>query len=118
MYPLGNLRFYAFGRGSVVASGGRGYGNGLLGAGGRLRPWLWAEAWAGGGTVPVLAELDGTYVYNLLVPLRRRAAASLLILGPRRLALRLTYGTEQRRITLPDFSYVLHSFTSTLTWTW
>jgi hypothetical protein len=118
VYPLGNLRFYAFGRGSVVTSSGRTYPNGLLGVGGQLHPRLWAEAWAGGGQVPVLAELDGTYVYNLLDPLRGRTAVSLLILAPRRLALRLTYGLEQRHIVLIDSNYLLHSLTASLSWTW
>jgi hypothetical protein len=68
--------------------------------------------------VPVLAEADGTYVYNLLDPLGRRAAASLLILGPRRLRLRLVYGAEQRRITLLNSSYSLSSFSAALAWIW
>jgi hypothetical protein len=34
VYPLGNLRLYGFGRGSVVRPAGRSYPNGLLGAGG------------------------------------------------------------------------------------
>lgn len=118
VYPLGNLRLYAFGRGSLVASGGRAYPNGLLGAGGQLRPRLWAEAWVSGGQVPALAELDGTYVYNLFDPLRRRTAASLLILAPRRLALRLTYGLEERHIVLTSSNYFLHSLTASLSWTW
>ena len=118
VYPLGNLRLYGFGRGSVVRSAGRTYPNGLLGLGGRLRPWLWAEAWGSAGAVPVLAEADGTYVYNLLDPLGRRAAASLLILGPRRLRLRLVYGAEQRRITLDDTCYVLHSLSAAFAWYW
>ena len=118
VYPLGNLRLYGFGRGSVVRSAGRSYPNGLLGAGGRLRPWLWAEAWGSAGTVPILAEADGTYVYNLLDPLGRRAAASLLILAPRRLRLRLTYSAEQRHILLINSIYTLHSYSATLAWNW
>jgi hypothetical protein len=118
VYPLGNLRLYAFGRGSLVRSVGRTYPNALLGAGGRLRAWLWAEAWGSAGAVPVLAEAEGTYVYNLLDPLGRRAAASLLILGPRRLRLRLVYGAEQRRITLINKDYTLSSFSAALAWTW
>ncbi|MFD1873993.1 hypothetical protein [Hymenobacter bucti] len=118
VYPLGNLRLYGFGRGSLVRSVGRTYPNALLGAGGRLRPWLWAEAWGSAGAVPVLAEADGTYVYNLLDPLGRRAAASLLILGARRLRLRLVYGAEQRRITLINKSYSLSSFSAALAWIW
>ena len=118
VYPLGNLRLYGFGRGSVVRSSGRSYPNALLGAGGRLQPWLWAEAWGGVGVVPVLAEADGTYLYNLLDPLCRRAAASLLILGPRHFSLRLVYGAEQRRIPTIGLDYTLHSFSATLAWSW
>jgi hypothetical protein len=118
VYPLGNLKLYGFGRGSVVRSAGRGYPNGLLGVGGRLRPWLWAEAWSSAGTVPVLAEADGTYVYNLLDPLGRRAAASLLILAPRHLRLRLTYSAEQRHISLSNTPYTLHSCSAALAWIW
>ncbi len=118
VYPLGNLRLYGFGRGSVVHSAGRGYPNGLLGVGGRLRPWLWAEAWGSAGTVPVLAEADGTYIYNLLDPLGRRAAASLLILPARRVRLRLVYSAEQRRITFINQVYTLHSYSASLAWNW
>ena len=118
VYPLGNLRLYGFGRGSVVRSAGRSYPNGLLGAGGRLRPWLWAEAWGSAGTVPVLAEADGTYIYNLLDPLGRRAAASLLILAAQHLRLRLVYSAEQRHIVLINRPYTLHSYSATLTWNW
>ena len=118
VYPLGNLRLYGFGRGSLVRSVGRTYPNALLGAGGRLRPWLWAEVWGSVGAVPVLAEADGTYVYNLLDPLGRRATASLLILGPQRLRLRLVYGAEQRRITLINTTYSLSSFSAVLAWIW
>lgn len=118
VYPLGNLRLYGFGRGSLVRSVGRTHPNALLGVGGRLRPWLWAEAWGSAGAVPVLAEAEGTYVYNLLDPLGRRAAASLLILGPRRLRLRLVYGAEQRRITLINKTYSLSSFSAALAWIW
>jgi hypothetical protein len=118
VYPLGNLNLYGFGRGSVVRSSGRNHPNALLGAGTRLRPWLWAEAWGSAGAVPVLAEADGTYVYNLLDPLGRRAAASLLILGPQRLRLRLVYGAEQRRITLINSTYTLHTLSAALAWIW
>jgi hypothetical protein len=118
VYPLGNLNLYGFGRGSVVRSAGRSYPNALLGAGGRLRSWLWAEAWGTAGTVPVLAEADGTYVYNLLDPLGRRATASLLILAPRRLRLRLTYSAEQRRLLLTSSYYTLHSCSAALAWIW
>ena len=118
VYPLGNLRLYGFGRGSMVRSRGHGYSNGLLGAGGRLRPWLWAEAWASAGTVPVLAEAEGTYVYNLLDPLGGRAAASLLILAPRRLRLRLVYAAEQRRFTDLSLNYTSYSYSAALAWIW
>lgn len=119
VYPLGNLRLYAYGRASAVhVAGGRTAPNGLLGAGGRLRPRLWAEAYGSWGQVPVLAELDGTYVYNLLDPLRRRAAASVLILLPPRLALRFAAGAEERRDLVSGQPYALYSLTSALSWTW
>ncbi|RZK96262.1 MAG: hypothetical protein EOO62_29495 [Hymenobacter sp.] len=118
VYPLGNLSLYGFGRGSVVHSQGQNYPNGLLGVGVRLRAWLWAEAWGSAGTVPVLAEADGTYIYNLLDPLGRRAAASLLILGPQRLRGRLVYSAEQRRITGLNMPYTLHSYSAALAWFW
>jgi hypothetical protein len=118
VYPFGNLKLYGFGRGSVVRSAGRAYPNGLLGAGGRLRPWLWAEVWGSAGSVPALAEADGTYVYNLLDPLGRHAAASLLILAPQHLRLRLTYSAEQRRISLTNTLYTLHSCSAALAWIW
>ena len=117
-YPLGSLRLYGFGRASVVHSGGRNFPNGVLGVGGRLRPWLWLEAYGGLGQVPVLAELDGTYVYNLLDPLRRRVGASLLILLPRQYSLRLGYGAEQRRDAVDGRTYGLNSLTTALAWTW
>lgn len=119
LYPLGRPGFYTFGRGSVVASGGQGYPNFLLGVGGRLRPWLWAEGWGSAGRVPVLAEADGTYVYNLFDALGRRAGASLLILGPQRLSLRLSGIAEERRLAGPYPSpYTLYSLTARLAWTW
>ena len=118
VYPLGNLRLYGFGRASVVRSDGRSYPNGVLGAGGRLHPKLWLEAYASRGQVPVLAELDGTYVFNLLDPLRQRAGANLLILLPRQWSLRLGYGTEQRRDAVDGRFYPLHSLTTALAWTW
>ncbi len=117
-YPLGSLRLYGFGRASVVHSGGRDFPNGVLGVGGRLGPRLWLEAYGGLGQVPVLAELDGTYVYNLLDPLRRRAGASLLILLPKQCVLRLGYGTEQRRDAVDGRTYGLNSLTTALAWTW
>ena len=68
--------------------------------------------------MPVLAEADGTYIYNLLDPLGRRAAASLLILGPQRLRGRLVYSAEQRRITDLNMPYTLHSYSAALAWFW
>ncbi|QKG58162.1 hypothetical protein GKZ68_16930 [Hymenobacter sp. BRD128] len=119
VFPLGRPALYAFGWGSVVSSNGNAFPNFLLGAGGRLRPWLWAEAWGSAGRVPVLAEADGTYVYNLFDTLGRRAGASLLILGPQRLSLRLS-GIAERRL-LADYyptTYTLYSLTARLAWTW
>ena len=118
VYPLGNLRLYGFGRASVVRSGSRSYPNGVLGAGGRLSPSLWLEAYGGLGQVPVLAELDGTYVYNLLDPLRQRAGTSLLILLNRPLTLRLSYAAEQRRDAVDGTTYTLYSLSTALAWTW
>ncbi|MGI4759285.1 MAG: hypothetical protein ACRYF0_01170 [Janthinobacterium lividum] len=119
VYPLGRPGLYGFGRGSVVGSAGQAYPNFLVGAGGRLRRWLWAEAWGSAGRVPVLAEADGTYVYNLFDTLGRRTGASLLILGPQRLSLRLS-GIAERRL-LADYypvAYTLYSLTARLAWTW
>jgi hypothetical protein len=118
VYPLGNLRLYGFGRASVVRSHGRSYPNGVLGAGGRLHPKLWLEAYGGVGQVPMLAELDGAYVYNLLDPLRQRAGASLLILLARSLSLRLAYGAEQRADAVNGSHYNIYSLTTALAWTW
>jgi tetratricopeptide (TPR) repeat protein len=118
VYPLGNLRLYGFGQASVVRSGGRSFPHGLLGAGGRLHRRVWLEAYSGRGQVPVLAELDGLYVYNLLDPLRARAGASLLLLLPRQLSLRLGYGFEQRRDFINGSLYPLHSLSTALAWTW
>lgn len=113
------MRFYAYGRASAVhAVGGRTAPNGLLGAGGQLHPRLWAEACANWGQVPVLAELSVTYVYNPLDPLCRRAAASLLILLPPRLALRIAAGAEERRDLLTGQPYALYSLTTARSWTW
>ena len=117
-YPLGNLRLYGFGRASVVHSAGRGYPNGVLGVGGQLRPRLWLEAFGGLGQVPVLAEVDGTYVYNLLDPVHERAGASLLLLLPRRLSARLAAGAERRRDAIDGTYYALYSLSTTLAWTW
>ncbi|MBF9141893.1 hypothetical protein [Hymenobacter properus] len=118
VYPLGNLRLYGFGRASVVRSGGRSFPNGVLGVGGRLHRRVWAEAYGGLGQVPVLAELDGTYVYNLFDALRQRGSASLLILLSRPLLLRLSYGAEQRRDGIDGRTYSLYSLSTALAWTW
>lgn len=119
VYPFGMPRLYGFGRVSVVRTAGRSHPNGVLGAGGRLRPWLWLEAYGGLGQVPALAELDGTYVYNLLDPLRRRGGASLLILLPQQLSARLSYAAEQHLDFVKGTRiFTLYSFTSALAWTW
>ena len=118
VYPLGNLRLYGFGRASVVHSAGRNYPNGVFGAGGRLHRRAWLEAYGGRGLVPVLAELDGTYVYNLLDPVRERAGASLLLLLPKRLSLRLAASTERRRDAFNGLYYSLSSLSTTCAWTW
>ena len=118
VYPLGNLRLYGFGRASAVRSAGRSYPNGVLGAGGRLHRRAWLEAYGGLGLVPVLAEVDGTYVYNLLDPVRERAGASLLLLLPRQLSWRLAASTERRRDAFDGTFYSLHSLSTTLAWTW
>jgi len=117
-YPLGNLRLYPFGQVNVVFSQGRRYPNYQLGLGTQLRPWLWLEAAASAGSVPILAEADGTYVYNLLDPLRRRAGASLHILLPHSLLLRLHYLAEERHRYAAPGTYNLFSLTTSLAWTW
>ncbi|GAB3577379.1 hypothetical protein GCM10027345_15080 [Hymenobacter daeguensis] len=118
LYPLGSLRLYGFGQASVVRSGGRSFPHGLLGAGGRLHRRVWLEAYGGAGQVPVLAELDGLYVYNLFDPLRARAGAGLLLLLPRQLSLRLGYGAERRRDAISGSRYTLQSLSTALAWTW
>ncbi|GAA4365059.1 hypothetical protein GCM10023185_35060 [Hymenobacter saemangeumensis] len=118
VYPLGNLKLYGFGRSSLIFSGGRRYPNSLLGAGVRLRPWLWAEAFGSWGLVPTLAEADGTYVFNLFDQMSRRSGTSLHILLPYSLALRLHYLAEQRIDRYNLQSYNLHSLTASLAWTW
>ncbi|GAB2849826.1 hypothetical protein [Hymenobacter ruber] len=118
VYPLGNLRLYGFGQASVVRSNGRSFPHGLLGAGGRLHRRVWLDVYGGLGQVPVLAELDGLYVYNLLDPLQARAGAGLLILLPERLSLRLSYGLERRRDAIDASRYNLQSLSTALAWTW
>ncbi|MDO7876828.1 hypothetical protein Q5H93_18935 [Hymenobacter sp. ASUV-10] len=117
-YPLGNLKLYPFGQFNVVFSQGRRYPNYQLGLGTQLRRWLWLEAYGSAGRVPVLAEADGTYVYNLLDPLGRRAGASLHILLPHSLLLRLHYLAEQRYQYATPGTYNLFSLTTSLAWTW
>ena len=118
VYPLGNLRLYGFGRASLVRSAGRSYPNSVLGVGGRLHRRAWLEAYGGLGLVPVLAEVDGTYVYNLLDPVRARAGASLLLLLPKQCSLRLAGSTERRRDAFDGTYYSLQSLSTTLAWTW
>lgn len=118
VYPLGNLRLYGFGRGSLILSAGRTFPNALLGAGVRLRPWLWAEVFGSTGLVPVLAEADGTYVFNFFDRLQRRGGVSVHILLPHSLALRLHYTAEQRIDRWDLQPYNLYSLTTALTWTW
>jgi hypothetical protein len=117
-YPLGNLKLYGFGRGSLLRSAGRTYPNLLLGVGGQVLRRAWLETYGCVGTVPVLAEADGTYIYNLLDPLCRRAAVSLLILLPQRLSARLTGTVEERRQLAPVQLYTLTSLTTALAWNW
>ena len=118
VYPLGNLRLYGFGQASVVRSNGRSFPHALLGAGGRLHRRVWLDVYSDLGQVPVLAELDGLYVYNLLDPLQARAGASLLILLPQRLSLRLSHGLERRRDAIDNRLYNLQSLSTALAWTW
>ncbi|MGY3089071.1 tetratricopeptide (TPR) repeat protein [Hymenobacter sp. UYAg731] len=118
LYPLGNLRLYGFGQASVVRSNGRSYPHALLGAGGRLHRHAWLDVYGGLGQVPVLAGLDGLYVYNLLDPLQARAGAGLLILLPQRLSLRLSAGLERRRDAVNGSLYNLQSLSTALAWTW
>ncbi|MBU6120736.1 tetratricopeptide repeat protein [Hymenobacter siberiensis] len=118
VYPLGNLRLYGFGQASVVRSNGRSHPHALLGAGGRLHRRAWLDVYGGLGQVPVLAELDGLYVYNLLDPLQARAGTGLLILLPERLSLRLSYGLERRRDAINGSLYNLQSLSTALAWTW
>lgn len=118
VYPLGNLRLYGFGQASVVRSNGRSFPHALLGAGGRLHRRVWLDVYGGLGQVPVLAELDGLYVYNLLDPLQARAGAGLLILLPEQLSLRLSGGLERRRDAINGRLYNLQSLSTSLAWTW
>jgi len=118
VYPLGNLTFYGFGRGSLIRSGGTTYPNSLLGAGGRILPKFWLEGFWSPGRTPVLVEHDGTTVYNLLDPLDRRFGASAYYFLSTHWRLHLYYvGARYQQTNLPTF-YTQHSLTSGLTWTW
>ena len=118
-YPLGNLSLYIFGRGSVVQSGGRSYPNAGLGLGGRLQPTCWLEAFGNAGRVPVLAEADGTAVYNLLDPRLRRGGVGAYLALPHHLLLRLHYTAERRRRALhPSATYSIYALATALEWTW
>lgn len=118
VYPLGNQRLYAFNRLSVVRSGGKQYPNGLLGFGSRVRRWCWLEVYGVTGQVPVLAEADGTYVYNLLDPLRRRLGVSTYLGVTKHLTARLHYSAEERRRAQTTLTYRLFALTTALQWTW
>lgn len=118
VYPLGNQRFYAFGRGSLVRSAGRQYPNGLLGIGSRVRRWCWLEVYGATGQVPVLAEADGTYVYNLLDPLRRRVGVGTYLGVSKHLTARVHYLAEERRRAQTTLTYRLFALTTALQWTW
>lgn len=117
--PLGNLRLHAFGRTSLVRTAGRSYPHLMLGAGGQLARRLWLEGYAGWGRVPVLADQDGAYVYNLLDPLRRRLGLGLLVPLPGGHWLtRLYYGAEARTQIQTLTFYTQHTLTLAATWTW
>ncbi|RAK69525.1 hypothetical protein [Hymenobacter edaphi] len=117
--PLGNLRLYGFTRAAFVRSAGRTYPHALLGAGARLASRLWAEGYAGWGRVPVLADQDGAYVYNLLDPLRRRLGLGLLVPLPGgHWQTRLYYGAEARTQIQTLTFYTQHTLTLAATWTW
>lgn len=119
VFPLGNLHLHAFGRASLVRTAGRSYPHLLLGAGGRLARRLWLEGYAGWGRVPVLADQDGAYVYNLLDPLRRRLGLGLLVPLPGGHWLgRLHYGAEARTQIQTLTFYTQHTLTLAATWTW
>ncbi|GAB3824052.1 tetratricopeptide repeat protein [Hymenobacter jeollabukensis] len=117
--PLGNLRLYGFTRAAFVRSAGRTYPHVLVGAGARLASRLWAEGYAGWGRVPVLADQDGAYVYNLLDPLRRRLGLGLLVPLPGgHWQARLYYGAEARTQIQTLTFYTQHTLTLAATWTW
>lgn len=118
VYPLGSLKVVAFGRGSLVRSGGHSLPNALLGVGSQLRPWCWVEAFGSLGRVPVLAEADGAYVYNLLDPLRRKVGGGVYLTLPRRVVWRVHYTAEQRARALTTTTYGLSTLSTALLWTW
>ncbi|RTQ52099.1 hypothetical protein EJV47_03470 [Hymenobacter gummosus] len=118
-YPLGNLHLYGFGRASFVRTAGRTAPHVVLGAGARLARRLWVDGYAGWGRVPVLADQDGAYVYNLLDPLRRRLGLGLLVPLPgRHWVTRLHYGAEARTQIQTLTFYTQHTLTLAATWTW
>lgn len=117
--PLGNLHLHAFGRAAFVRTAGRTYPHLMLGAGGRLARRVWLEGYAGWGRVPVLADQDGAYVYNLLDPLRRRLGLGLLVPLPGgSWQARCYYGAEARTQIQTLTFYTQHTLTLAATWTW
>ncbi|WP_460503655.1 hypothetical protein, partial [Hymenobacter agri] len=84
----------------------------------RLHRRVWLEAYGGLGLVPVLAEVDGMYVYNLLDPMRERGGASVLFLLPKQFSLRLAASAERRRDAFDGRYYSLQSLSTTFAWTW
>jgi len=118
LYPLHDLRFYTFGRASVVHSSGRTFPNALVGVGAQVRPSFWLEGFWSPGKVPVLAELDGAYVYNLLDPLKYRLGLSTYCQLTKQWRLRAHYtAARYLQISSPD-SYTQHALTGGLSWTW
>ena len=84
-----------------------------------MRRWCWLEAFGTAGQVPILAEADGTYLYNLLDPLRRRAGIGAYLAIAKHLTARLHYSAEERqRAQTTDTTYRLFALTTALQWTW
>jgi tetratricopeptide (TPR) repeat protein len=118
VYPLHNLRFYTFGRASAVRSSGRTFPNASVGAGTQVRPGFWLEGFWSPGKVPVLAELDGAYVYNLLDPLKYRLGLNAYWQLTKQWRLRVHYtAARYLQISSPDL-YTQHALTGGLSWTW
>ncbi|WP_324675337.1 bacterial transcriptional activator domain-containing protein [Hymenobacter sp. GOD-10R] len=118
LYPLHSLRFYTFGRASVVRSSGRTFPNALIGMGTQVRPGFWLEGFWSPGKVPVLAELDGAYVYNLLDPLKYRLGLNAYWQLTKQWRLRVHYTVARYfQISSPDL-YTQHALTGGLSWTW